>query len=252
MRSNILSKLIFASCVRYSDRAYYGLCVLVKDTMGNAICDTGVANSYLRHGVANKAPYLRHRAALAAQTPQIVSKLPRVCRHGVRLPLKLSLSQDGPVLEEICGILGQPINVQTVSQIIISDTVSQIRPLICDTTLRWRQTPRIVFKLPKVCRHGVRLPLKLSLSQNGPVLEKICGILGQQTSVQTASQTSPLFATPRCVRGRQLRLTPKLPRVCRHGVRLPLKLSLSQKRASTRGDMWYLGATEKSPEWLRT
>ena len=31
MRSRILSKLIFASCVRYSDRAYYGLCVLIKD-----------------------------------------------------------------------------------------------------------------------------------------------------------------------------------------------------------------------------
>ena len=31
MRSKILSKLIFASCVRYSDRAYYGLCVLIKD-----------------------------------------------------------------------------------------------------------------------------------------------------------------------------------------------------------------------------
>ena len=31
MRSNILSKLIFASCVWYSDRAYYGLCVLIKD-----------------------------------------------------------------------------------------------------------------------------------------------------------------------------------------------------------------------------
>ena len=30
MRSNILSKLIFASCVWYSDRAYYGLCVLIK------------------------------------------------------------------------------------------------------------------------------------------------------------------------------------------------------------------------------
>ena len=29
--SKILSKLIFASCVRYSDRAYYGLCVLIKD-----------------------------------------------------------------------------------------------------------------------------------------------------------------------------------------------------------------------------
>ena len=28
MRSNILSKLIFASCVWYSDRAYYGLCVI--------------------------------------------------------------------------------------------------------------------------------------------------------------------------------------------------------------------------------
>ena len=25
------SKLIFASCVYYSDRAYYGLCVLIKD-----------------------------------------------------------------------------------------------------------------------------------------------------------------------------------------------------------------------------
>ena len=31
MRSNILLKLIFASCVWYSDRAYYGLCVLIKD-----------------------------------------------------------------------------------------------------------------------------------------------------------------------------------------------------------------------------
>ena len=29
--SKILSKLIFASCVRYSDRACYGLCVLIKD-----------------------------------------------------------------------------------------------------------------------------------------------------------------------------------------------------------------------------
>ena len=32
MRSNMLSKPIFASCVCNSDRAYYGLCVLFKDT----------------------------------------------------------------------------------------------------------------------------------------------------------------------------------------------------------------------------
>ena len=31
MRSKILSKLIFASCVWYSDRAYHGLSVLIKD-----------------------------------------------------------------------------------------------------------------------------------------------------------------------------------------------------------------------------
>ena len=31
MRSKISSKLIFASCVRYSDRAHYELCVLIKD-----------------------------------------------------------------------------------------------------------------------------------------------------------------------------------------------------------------------------
>ena len=31
VRSKILSKLILASCVRYSDRAYYPLCALVKD-----------------------------------------------------------------------------------------------------------------------------------------------------------------------------------------------------------------------------
>ena len=31
MRSKILSKLIFASCVWYSDRAYYGLFVHIKD-----------------------------------------------------------------------------------------------------------------------------------------------------------------------------------------------------------------------------
>ena len=30
MRWNIWSKLIFASCVWYSDRAYYGLCILIK------------------------------------------------------------------------------------------------------------------------------------------------------------------------------------------------------------------------------
>ena len=29
--STILSKLIFASCVRYSDRAYHGFCALIKD-----------------------------------------------------------------------------------------------------------------------------------------------------------------------------------------------------------------------------
>ena len=31
MRSKILSTLIFASCVLYSDRTYYGLCALTKD-----------------------------------------------------------------------------------------------------------------------------------------------------------------------------------------------------------------------------
>ena len=31
VRSRISSKLIFASCVGYSDRAYYELCVLIKD-----------------------------------------------------------------------------------------------------------------------------------------------------------------------------------------------------------------------------
>ena len=31
VRSNILSKLIFASFVWYSDRTYHGLCVLIKD-----------------------------------------------------------------------------------------------------------------------------------------------------------------------------------------------------------------------------
>ena len=31
MRSKISSKLIFASCVWYSDRAYYWVCVLIKD-----------------------------------------------------------------------------------------------------------------------------------------------------------------------------------------------------------------------------
>ena len=33
MRSKILSTLTFASCVWYSDRAYYGLCVLFRDIM---------------------------------------------------------------------------------------------------------------------------------------------------------------------------------------------------------------------------
>ena len=31
VRSKILLKLIFASCVWYSDRAYYGLCVFIRD-----------------------------------------------------------------------------------------------------------------------------------------------------------------------------------------------------------------------------
>ena len=31
MRSKISSKPSFVSCVRYSDRAYHGLCVLIKD-----------------------------------------------------------------------------------------------------------------------------------------------------------------------------------------------------------------------------
>ena len=32
VRSNILSKLSFARCMNNSDRAYYGLCVFIKDT----------------------------------------------------------------------------------------------------------------------------------------------------------------------------------------------------------------------------
>ena len=40
-----------------------------------------------------------------ATNPALARNPPRVCRHGVRLPLKLSLSQHGPVLEEICGIV---------------------------------------------------------------------------------------------------------------------------------------------------
>ena len=141
----------------------------VDDTIsGNAICDTGVANSYLRHGVANKL-LICDTPLRSRQTPQIVSKIPRVCRHGVRLPLKLSLSQNGPVLEEICGILGQPTNVQTVWQISYLRHGVANKPLICDTALRSRQTPQIVSKLPRVCRRGVRLPLKLPRSQNGPV-----------------------------------------------------------------------------------
>ena len=67
--------------------------------------------------------------------------------------------------------------------------VSQI--VICDTTLRSRQTPQSVSKLPRVCRHGVRLPLKLSLSQNGPVLEEICGILVQPKKVQNGCEHKP-------------------------------------------------------------
>ena len=131
-----------------------------------------------------------------------------MCRHGLRLPLKLSRSQNGPVLEEICGILGQPTNVQTVSRISYLRHGVANKPLIFDTPLCSRQTTQIDSKLPRVCRHGVRLPLKLSLSQNGPALDEICGILGQPTNVQTVSQISPLFATPRCVLDRQLRLTP--------------------------------------------
>ena len=31
VRSKILSKVVFTSCVWYSDRAYYGVCALIKD-----------------------------------------------------------------------------------------------------------------------------------------------------------------------------------------------------------------------------
>ena len=71
---------------------------------GNAICDTGVVNSYLRRGVASKplicdtAPRLRH-------IPQIDSAPPGMRWHGAGPSSKLSHGQNGPALEEIFGIL---------------------------------------------------------------------------------------------------------------------------------------------------
>ena len=73
----------------------------------------------------------------------------------------------------------------------ICDTGVAYMGLICDTTLRWRQTPQIDSKLPRVCRHDVRLTLKLSLSQNGPVFEEICGILVQPKKVQNGCEHKP-------------------------------------------------------------
>ena len=84
----------------------------------------------------------------------------------------------------------------------------------------------------------MRLPLKLSLSQNGLVLEEIRGILRQPKNVQTASQISPVFATPRCLLGRQLRLTPNYQV---KGVlarrKATIEVIAQPKRASTRGGM---------------
>ena len=64
-----------------------------------------------------------------------------------------------------------------------SDRVAD-KTLFGDTALRSRRTTQLDSQLPRVCRHGARLPLKLSLSRNGPVLEKICSILVQPKQVQ--------------------------------------------------------------------
>ena len=61
------------------------------------------------------------------------------------------------------------------------------------------------------------------------------------------SQISPLFATLRCVRGRQRKLTPNSQSmVCRHGVKIPLKLSLSQKGQVVEEMCGMLGQPKKS------
>ena len=59
VRSNILSKLIFSSCVWYSDRAYFGLCVLFKDTIGRRLplqlqCSYQGQQGDVRHSMRGK------------------------------------------------------------------------------------------------------------------------------------------------------------------------------------------------------
>ena len=81
-----------------------------------SICDTGVANSYFRHGVASKGLFATPRCVGGRHPRLTPNYLEGVSGHEVRLPLTLSLCQNMPVLQEICGILGQPKNVKMVSR----------------------------------------------------------------------------------------------------------------------------------------
>ena len=86
--------------LHYSTSDYRGPSTVV-------ICDT----------VSQISPLLATPRCVRGRHPRLSQNQLTVCRHGVRLPFTQLFSQSGPVLEEICCVLKQPTNVQTVSQI---------------------------------------------------------------------------------------------------------------------------------------
>ena len=128
--------------------------------------------------VAVLAGSLRSLIFLRAATPRrgcrntlrIAGALLFESLHSAGLPLKLSCSQNGPVLEEIWGILVHPQTAgwcrkHACRKYCIHDTAPWLH-------LGTRHTLPIGNALPIASRHDVRVRLKPSWIQNGPVVEE--------------------------------------------------------------------------------
>ena len=127
----------------------------------------------------------------------IGSAPPGMCWHGAGPSLKLSHGRNGPGLEEISDILAHLQN----AQIGVANKPSKSQMCMRHRAPCLRHTLRIDDVLPVEPRQGAGLPLKPLCSQNGAVLEGICGILVHPQNVLADDANkrvaNTLFTIPR-------------------------------------------------------
>ena len=112
----------------------------------------------------------------SSHTPRAVQKTAGVCRHGLRLLLKLSWKRNGPLFQELMA----PRNLYAICKpVVYIATYPDIHHRWCKQALKYTTGPRsphsrqVEQRTVGVCRHGLGLSWKISLSRNDPVFQDL-------------------------------------------------------------------------------